>query len=32
MLSRRIKIQVLSGCMPEERLVLDAMVRDKITF
>lgn len=31
-LAHRITIQVLNGCLPEERLVLDRMVRDKITF
>ena len=31
-LAHRITIQVLNGCLPEERMVLGGMVRDKITF
>ena len=31
-LAHRIKVQVLNNCLPEERMVLDSMVRDKITF
>lgn len=31
-LAWRIKVQVVDGCLKEERLVLDSLVRDKITF